>query len=74
MTVFLLIAAVVILASLAAQFFSRAPTLAMLARGIGMGVAIIALLALARSSPDGFVGLAGGFVTASVAILLSAWN
>jgi hypothetical protein len=45
-----------------------------MARGIGSAPAMIALLALARFSPDALVGLAGGYMTARLAILISAWN
>jgi len=74
MTVLFLVAAAIFLASLAAQFGSRTPAVAKLARGIGAAAVVVALGTVARSSPDCLVVLAGGSMTAGLAVLMSGWN
>jgi hypothetical protein len=74
MTAFFLVVVAVFLASMAARLLSLPPSVAGLGRGIGVAAAILALLGLAHSSPDGVAALAGGSATAALAILISAWS
>jgi hypothetical protein len=44
------------------------------ARGIVCLTACVALAAFAQWSPDAFLGLLGGSLTAGLAVIISGWN